>query len=271
MDKLRILFVDDEARVLRSIRRALSLLDMTWETEFAENGRAALQLLDTAPDPYHVIVTDIRMPGMSGTQLLQQVKDSHPDMIRIVLTGQANLEDNQVFSAVELAHQYLTKPCDIETLETVLRQAQRLRDMLTGAELRQLISRIGSLPSPPALYAELMKEIDKPDASVRNLGTIMSQDMAMTAKVLQLVNSAYFGLRRRIYDPEQAVIYLGFETIRALALSVQIFSQYDMQGRNSALLSSQHRHAIAVGVVGRRIAEVERVDAHVAKQIFTAF
>jgi putative nucleotidyltransferase with HDIG domain len=270
MSELRVLFVDDEPRVLQSIRRDLSLLELDWETRFVQDGATALEVLATDPAPFHVIVTDMRMPGMNGEHLLKHVQDRHPDIIRIVLTGQANLLGSRSLDAFSLAHQYLTKPCEMETLVATLRRAHSLRKTLANAELRRLIAQIKSLPSPPALYMDLISETEKPDASIETISAIMARDMAMTARVLQMVNSAYFGPHRQIHDPGEAVIYLGFETIRSLALSLHMFTYYQESGSSGAKLNQLHAHAMAVGILARRIAQGERLGKQICSMAFTA-
>lgn len=266
-DNIRILFVDDEPRILRGLRRKLGPTTNGWDIDFAETGSEALDMLQAATPPFEVIVTDLRMPGMNGVDLLTAVKKDHPHLIRIVLSGQADKET--AMNAVGLAHQYLSKPCDTETLKATLAQAFALRDLLASEQLIQLASQIETLPSLPSLYQALMQELQSPRASIKKAGQIIAQDIGMTAKILQLVNSAFFGLPRRISDPTQAVILLGLDTVKALVLSAHIFSEFD-QAKGKISPHFLREHSLAVGTCAKRITQSESGDRQTAEHAFTA-
>ena len=130
-----------------------------------------------------------------------------------------------------------------------------LHVVLEQPALKQVISRIQSLPSIPSVYAQLMDALKEPDASPKQIGAIISQDLAMAAKIVQLANSSVFGLQRRIADPADAVVYLGTETIRSLALSVSVFSQFNVGHVRGFSLESLRDHGMAVGALARLIAK----------------
>jgi len=112
----RIIFVDDEPRVLDGIRRFLYPMRREWDMSFACSGPQALEIM--AHDPFDVIVTDVRMPGMDGTELLARVRDLHPGVVRIVLSGHSD-RDLTLKAAVS-AHKYLSKPCDAQSLKVTI-------------------------------------------------------------------------------------------------------------------------------------------------------
>ena len=226
--KRKILFVDDEPKVLISIRRMLHSLRKEWDMQFAESGPEALSIL--AQDPFDVIVTDMRMPGMDGAQLLTEVKQNYPQMVRIVLSGHADKE--MIYKSVRPAHQYLSKPCDADLLKLTVSRACTLREMLTQDSLKKVVSEMDSLPSLPSLYAEIMEELRKEDASIQKIGEIISRDLGMTAKILQLVNSAFFGIPRHIENSAQAVNLLGMNIVKALVLTMEVFSEFEQNKSN---------------------------------------
>ncbi|MEW5956851.1 MAG: response regulator [Chloroflexota bacterium] len=267
-EKLRILFVDDEPRVLRGLRRQLDSLADDWEMVFVDSGAKALDTLRLAAHPFDAIIADMRMPGMDGATLLKAVKARHPNVIRIVLSGQA--DKAAVLRTVGLAHQYLSKPCDTETLKSTLRRARTLRDLLTANELKELISQLSTLPSLPALYYELLAELESPEASIKAVGQIIARDLGMTAKMLQLVNSAFFGLPQRISDPVQATILLGLDMVRSLALSAQVFSHFDRVALKGITLDALWEHSLAVSALAGQIAETEGAERYVIGCALTA-
>jgi HD-like signal output (HDOD) protein len=159
-----------------------------------------------------------------------------------------------------LAHQYLDKPCDATTLRTAVERVFQLRVILDNPALKQLISRLHSLPSVPSVYNNLMEALQSEDVSPKEIGRIVSQDMAMTAKILQLVNSAFFGPRRPITNPTEAVIYLGADTVKALALSVSIFSQFDTRQAPGFSIENLRDHGMEVATLARQIAASLRLS-----------
>lgn len=135
----RILFVDDEARVLSGLRRQLFARRGEWDMEFVESGPAALESL--ARQPADVLVSDMRMPGMDGAQLLGCVARKHPRVVRLVLSGHADPDRVQV--ARSCAHQYLHKPCPPDTLQAEIVRALGVRatlDRLAWQEAEQVWS-----------------------------------------------------------------------------------------------------------------------------------
>ena len=264
--KLRILFVDDEPMVLEGLQRMLRSLRRTWEMVTATSGPEALEILSRKS--FDVVVTDMRMPGMDGAQLLREVQKRYPEMVRIVLSGQSDRE--VVLKTVRLAHQYLSKPCNDEILKSVIERSCGLRDLLADKFLKQLISRIDSLPSLPTLYLEVLREVESPYSSMGKIGEIISRDIGMTAKILQLVNSAFFGFRRHIASPAEAAELLGLETIKALVLSVKIFSQFDQVGMKIFVADRIWGHSLATGVFAKTIAAAENQERTIIDDAFMA-
>jgi CheY-like chemotaxis protein len=219
--KKRVLFVDDEENLREGLRRMSYLLRGEWEMAFAESGAQALALLSKAP--FDVIVSDMRMPGMDGARLLDEVRQRYPQMVRLILSGHSDRE--MILRAVGPSHQYLAKPCDIETLLATLTRAYALRELLMNEDLRRIITAMQTLPSRPAVYAAVVEAVQSPSVSLEKIGELIQRDIGMTAKILQLVNSAFFGLQRPMSSPVQAVRLLGLETVQALILSGQIFER----------------------------------------------
>ncbi|MCX5908585.1 MAG: response regulator [Deltaproteobacteria bacterium] len=264
--KKRILFVDDEPNMLEGLQRMLRGMREEWEMQFAASGPEALALMDQGP--FDVVVSDMRMPNMNGAQLLAEVMRRYPQTVRIILSGHSDSEFT--LKSVRAAHQYLAKPCDPEQLKSVVIRACALRNVLADDGLKEMISSIESLPSLPSLYMEITEELRSPSSSLQKVGKVISKDIAMTAKVLQLVNSAFFGLQRHVSNPLQAVNLLGLDTIKALVLSVQIFSQFQ-EGKLSGLsLESLSQHSFLTGILAKTIAQMETSDKLLIDDSFMA-
>lgn len=263
--KRRILFVDDEPNVLQGLQRMLRSMRNEWEIEFAGGGEEALQKMEQAP--FDVIVSDMRMPGMNGAQLLKEVARRYPDTVRIVLSGHSDRE--YILQLVTTTHQYLAKPCDAETIKDTVNRACALRDLLASEELSALVSQVKSLPSLPSLYTRIIEILQSDDPSLQKIGQIVSEDIAMSAKVLQLVNSSFFGIARRISNPVQAVMFLGLETVKALVLSVHIFAKWDSAKVRGFDIERLRHHSMAVGALAKRLAETEQLSTRETDEAFT--
>ncbi len=255
----RVLFVDDDQKVLDGLKQTLDGVWAGWQVAFSTNGQDALKKLDASE--FDIVVTDMRMPGMSGSELLAEVLERHPNVVRIVLSG--NLEHDLALRSATTAHQYLVKPCDAATLRGTLDAALRIRSMLISPKLRRLVSRMTSLPSLPSVYANLVKSIEQEDISSRELGEIIAQDVGMTAKILQLANSAFFGLYRYIANPCEAAVYLGVDTIRSLTLSSSVFSAFQNSGVAESFIAQLQRHSMTTGVVAHAIAKAQNLPKKV--------
>jgi HD-like signal output (HDOD) protein/ActR/RegA family two-component response regulator len=262
----RILFVDDEPMVLDGLRRMLRGMRKEWEMEFAESGPEALRILDNKQ--FNVIVTDMRMPGMDGYQLLNFVKDRHPQVVRIILSGHSDRE--MVLTSIGPIHQFLAKPCDAETLKATVTRVSSMRDLLEDEALIRVVSGIESLPSLPKLYCEVMDEVSSEEASLDKVGEIISRDAGMSTKILQLVNSAFFGLPRHITSPVRAVHLLGLETVKSLVLSVKIFSMFSLSDLAGYSIDELFRHSLAVGLSAKNIAILESWEQEKIDEAFMA-
>lgn len=261
-----LLFVDDEPRVLQGLQRQLRPMREEWDMNFVESGNQALNFMTTRP--VDIIVSDMVMPAMDGSQLLSEVAKRHPQTVRLVLSGHAERE--AVLRLVGPAHQYLPKPCDADELRKAIVRAFALRDLLGNEQLKQLTTRIKNLPTLPTLHQRLTEELRKDSPSMENIGEIISHDVGMTVKLLQLVNSAFFGLARPVESPAEAVVYLGINTIRSLVLSMEIFSQYNHKASSSFSLDALARHSWVTGTAARKVAQSERLGLKVADQCFLA-
>jgi putative nucleotidyltransferase with HDIG domain len=249
--KKRILFVDDDAPILNGLRVRLHRLRDKWDMEFVESGAQAIQALESSH--CDVVVTDMRMPGMDGAELLSIVRDRWPDAVRIVLSGYAELQ--QVVRLVPYAHQYYSKPCEAGQLENLIDRCLRLHELLRLPTLRAVVGRVCKLPAMPQVYARLQSLLASDETSVRDVAELVASDAAIAAKVLQLVNSAFFRLARRITNIEQAVNHLGFGAIRNLVISAEVFSRWPGRDPKSVMsLDKLQSHVHTVAAAARSLA-----------------
>ena len=266
-DKTSILFVDDEPSVLHGLRRMLYSMRDRWEMHFVTSGLDALATLDDVP--VQVVITDMRMPEMDGLALLQEVRRRYPHIVRMVLSGQS---ENEAFcKAVGIAHQYMSKPCDAETIRTQLERAFALRALLRNDAIERFAAETQSLPTLPQNYHRLMEELNNPEPSLRTVAEIIERDVGISAKVLQLVNTAYYGLPERVSSPAAAVRIVGLETIKSMMLMVSVFAQ-STDSRSTRGFSAQKlwTHSVQVGRFAQQLASRRRVPKEMLEECLTA-
>ena len=256
MTTKRILFVDDEPNVLQGLRRMLRTLRDQWQFEFAAGGPQALDCLAAAP--CDVVLTDMRMPGMDGAELLHAVMQRHPTTVRIVLSGQC--DRHTVLKCVGPAHQFLTKPCDADTLKATVGRACSLCDALAGSPHKGTLSRVTAVPSPPGLHDELVAELTSASASLRRVTEIMARDVGMTAKLLQLVSTSFFGSPQRVPHAAAAIRLLGLDTLKPLALTAGVWERCDLVCVDDGWLGRTLDHSLAVACAAEAIARLETAD-----------
>jgi len=260
----RILFVDDESMVLKGLERSLRGMRKEWDMEFVLGGPEALEAMARAP--FDVVISDMRMPGMDGAQLLDLVKERFPQTVRIVLSGQS--DKDAVLRAIRPTHQYLSKPCDIEELKHKLTCALALRDVLDSPELKQKVSQVEAAPSLPSLYQALRTQMEAPHPSLQDITDIVIRDPGMTAKVLQLVNSAFLGEATCLSCPQQATSIIGIDNLRSLVLSGSLVSE--LPQALAEALAPLWRHAYSTARFAKAIARCEQASETTVQESFTA-
>ena len=250
VDRKRILFVDDERSILQGLQDLLRKQRKEWDMAFALGSEAALDEL--ARSPFDVVVSDMRMPGMDGAELLARIKEQYPSVARIVLSGHADRD--AIVRALPVAHQYLSKPCSAETLRSTIERVWSLHALLADPITRELVGKMDKIPSPPAIYWELpTRAAANPDVGLADLGKIVEKDPAMSAKVLQLVNSSYFGTAQTVTSVPKAVTYLGLELLKVLAISAHVFGAVKMTPIEGFSLDEMQSDSLLVAQLAKQV------------------
>ena len=221
---VRILFVDDELPILRALQR--SLIDDEFEVFLAEGGEEALRIL--AEQPMDIVVSDVRMPGMDGHQLLKRVKKEYPGIIRMVLSGYAEQKD--VFNILldGSAKLYLPKPWEDGAFKETIQRLFNTRMSLQKKEATAVLSDLEWLPAMDDIYSRLIRMISE-EATAGAIACLIEQDPAVAAKILQMVNSAFFGIKTG--SVRQAIVYLGLTVVRDVVMAARFFDMPSIRAR----------------------------------------
>lgn len=245
-----IAFVDDEKDILDGLRRMLRNHRKEWDMHFYASPQDLLQALPEKK--FDIIISDMRMPKMTGCELLQKVRKLSPGTLRIVLSGYAH--DEMILESVHATHQFISKPAASDKITNAIESCIHLQQSLSDEAIKSLLGSIESLPSLPQIYDELMQEIASDDASIEKIGKIISQDLGLSSVLLKMVNSAFFGLANHIESPIQAVSILGMEAVKNLALSSSVFSSFPAQGKALEEMHQLNQFSQKLGMLAEKIA-----------------
>jgi HD-like signal output (HDOD) protein/CheY-like chemotaxis protein len=230
---------------------------------FVEGAVTALE--EVLRGRFDAVISDMRMPGMDGAELLSRVKQVQPDAMRIILSGQ--MDESAAVRAAGIAHRFLAKPCDSDTLVAILSHALDLRAQLNSPQMHACIGGMAALPSLPESCASLNRALEDESVALGHVARIVESDVGMAAKVLQLVNSAFFGLSRRIANVDEAVRNLGLNAIRSLALAHALFGE--LAGGDVALLRAEEARSLLAAQLARRFPlERRALDVAVTASLF---
>ena len=262
----RILFVEDNPMLLELYSFLLDPKTDQWETTVAPDGQTAMALLRSSA--FDVVVSDMQMPGMSGIELLTKVRELHPQTSRIIISGYT--DQAEAADALNCTHLFIPKPFDVATLKATLARIGSLDAYLKDDKLRGLAGKMRTLPSFPTLYLEIIREIESPNSSIQGIAKIVAKDPGITAKILQVTNSAAFGLPEKVNDPVEAVQQLGMNTVRSLVLSAQVFSSFHSTRLKHFSADALWTHLMKCGDLARTIMRREHVTITESEDAFTA-
>ncbi len=120
-------------------------------------------------------------------------------------------------------------------------------------EQSDLIDKIGDLPTLPIVATRINHEIENTSLTAHGLGEIITGDSALTAKILRLANSAFYGMPKQIASIDKAVTILGFNTVKNLALSLSVFSLFKENKKSEIDLAGFWNHSLACAVCARML------------------
>lgn len=249
-DKIQILFVDDDPNVLSGLRRMLRSCRHHWQMHFAASGAEASKLI--AKQPLDVIISDMKMPEVDGATLLTAASRSNPEIVRIVLSGQA--EHDKIIEVVSVAHQFLSKPCESEHLQEVINNICKLQQNLGSRELRGIVTQVQGVPSLPENYTALAAAFAEGESAFDLIRTIVAGDIGLSAKVIQLVSSSFFGTPTPKCTAKIACDLLGFDLLSRLFHESDVFQPMSSETIGSMSFADLYNHSQQVARLAAEIA-----------------
>lgn len=261
-----VLFVDDEQSMCEMYQGFSHVLAEHYEVVTANSGEEGAKLISARK--FDVVVTDLTMPGMDGLRFLGHVVQHQPDCARIIISGYA--DRLKVARCLFVGHRYFNKPCDAPSLAELLVRIASFRDLVSNEKVRRIIGGLGSLPGPPETFLKIEKVIQSPHSSIQDVAQVVEQDVVVTAKLLQIVNSAQFGIPHKVVSVAEAVQLVGVEAVRGLVLGLQAFASYKEHPGKKAPPAALWDHSLRTALKARRIARSQRFSLQTSDRAFLA-
>ncbi|HEV8541462.1 MAG TPA: response regulator, partial [Verrucomicrobiae bacterium] len=261
-----ILLVVDEAAEVQTLTALFHAAAPERPVQTLTTEKEALAALEK--DDFEAVFADLRSGALAGTQFLHEVWKVRPKAVRFLLG--TSIDSDVMVTCVLGAHHFLPKPLDIPALQAALHRADSMNRLLRNERIQSLVSRMRTLPSRPSLYLELMRELRSSNASATTVGELVAKDLAISARLIQVVNSAYYGLQQQVSDPSAAVLLLGLETTSSLVLSIEAFARFDKVKPLYFSMDQVWKHCQSVAQSAKRIAELLSNDLEVARNAYTA-
>jgi HD-like signal output (HDOD) protein len=249
------LFVGPPNAVALSVTIALANVPGTWTVHAAPDPGVAGRIL--AAEAVDVAIVGIA-PHRGGLAFLEWLRRHHPSVVRLAAFEPRDVDDLLVGSNV--AHQYVTTSMKSVEIAEVIGRTVALRSRLGKQSLVRLAGSMSRIPTVPRLYAELRALISDDDFSLTRAAAIIGQDPGLTVKVLQVVNSAYYGLSHHISDLPHAVSLMGPQPVASLVLGLTLSDQFSAMGAARRRLDVEWRRSILLSELARRVATMEGAD-----------
>ena len=262
----KVLFVDDDDQTCELYDQLHTYWGIGQEVHTARSGQEALKILDRAK--CDVVVSDLIMPDMSGLDFLGTVMENHPETARIVISGHS--DHLKAAEALNVAHRYFSKPFRLEVLGTLLEQLSQYHYLLHNERVRRMIYKTGALPVLPATWIKLAELLDSPDTDITDIASIVEQDPGLTSSLLHTVNSAYFGMPRKVVACQEAIQIVGLEVVRGLMMGMKVFGFYEKSPLVKSVFGNIWEHSLKTAVGARKISQVEALEGDQCNVAFTA-
>jgi putative nucleotidyltransferase with HDIG domain len=218
----RVLFLDDDQNIINGLKRMLRSLRDEMEFHFFTDSDEAISKINELN--FDIIVSDMRMPKIEGSEFLKIVTKIQPNATRFILSGHA--DDELIIKSIGVSHQFLSKPCDAEVIISKFRKTIKLRESLEIKSFdEKILNSLEELKTLPQIYSNVKEKMEKDDSTIKDIAAIIYLDPLLTAQILKIVNSAYFGIPRNITDLETAITYLGINRLLSIILNLEFFTR----------------------------------------------
>jgi HD-like signal output (HDOD) protein len=228
--KKRILFVDDEIKILKSFEMLFMYTD--YEIVVADSGMEALNIIEN--QEIDMVISDMRMPNMTGYELLVEVKKRFPHIVRIILSEAA--EDRIIFDSLQknIAKLYFLKPWENINIITAIDNVFKMENVLkNNSNVLKLIKNADELPTIKASYQRITDEIER-DAEIYKIVEAIESDNSIATKLLHIINSSHYGVKTG--SIKRAVAYLGLDNVKNIVIASAFVDSLGFDSKDKEIL-----------------------------------
>ncbi len=254
-----ILIVDSDIDAGQEACQSLAAERPDWTVQHADSGTQALQLIATSvgSKAIDVIVSEDNLNDMSSFDLLEQIRLENEQTIRLTLTANADAES--ILGNARANQRFLLKPFCAAYLATTIERSVRLRKSMESDKLKKYMSSVSSIPAIPAIYDKMMAELASPHSSLLKVGEIVESDTGLTLTVLKVVNSAFYGINKRVESVGQAVTLLGVHLIKNITLTTKVFARFTGSSLSATRLAQLNSDAMRIGALSNQFARYAKL------------
>jgi putative nucleotidyltransferase with HDIG domain len=262
----RVLFVDSDPATREIYGQLRTYWGIGQEVHTAGTAVEATQLLDRFR--FDVVITELVLPDLPGLDLLAQVMQTHPESARIVISG--NSDKLKAAEALNVAHRFFSKPFSFEVLGSLLEHLSNRDYLLNNERIRCMIFKTGALPVLPSTWVELTRMLDSPDTHIADIAAIVEQDPGLTTRLLHTVNSAYFGIARKVVSCSEGIQIVGLELVRGLMMGIKMFDYYKNSPFVRKVFGRIWDHSLRTAAGARKLSTMEIIPIEQRNVSFTA-
>lgn len=255
-----ILIVDSDINAGQEACQALMKERPDWTALHAETGKQALDQIASCVGgkTIDVIVSEAKLTDMGSFDLLEQIRQENEQSIRFTLTADADAES--MLGNARANQRFLLKPFSGAFLASTIERSLRLRESMNAANLKKYMSSVTSIPAIPAIYDKMMSELSSPHSSLLKVGEIVESDTGLTLTVLKVVNSAFYGINKRVESVGQAVTLLGVHLIKNITLTTKVFARFTGSSISANHLSQLNNEAMRIGALCNQFARYAKLQ-----------
>jgi len=262
----RILFCDPSGSFLRWAEE-VSGAGASWDIDRVDHLQSGLQMLASR----HFDAVVVAAPASPERELsyLRQLMQAAPNCVRILYTPV--LSAAYLAKALDVVHRVCLNSNTREETVALIDQAVASNRQLSHESVRRSMAAFKQLPSPPSIFHELTRQLNSERTTSQHIAGVVAKDPALTARLLRIVNSSYFGLRQPVSNIQQAVTLIGTRTLRGLALAGHFGSHYKQAKEwNLFSLEALQARSLMVARLSQALAKAAGGDAMLRDQAFLA-
>ncbi len=257
-DPKSILLLTDESSACPGLADTLRLAAGGRAVRVVTKPAEALDL--TARGDCEAILCYFHNGIFESVNFLGEVWKRQPNVARFLLADE-EVDDESRLRCAFAGHHLLSLPLDPRSLAEALQACEAAQVLVPNERIKLLVSRIRAFPSEPAVYAEVVREVRSRNPDPARIAQIIGRDVGISAKLLQIVNSPFYGRVQPVSELTEVVLFLGFDLVESIVLSLEAISRFDHVRHTYLTAESVWGHSQRVAELSRRICH-QREEGH---------